>query len=40
MSEDVKGFLEELKEYSNGGVSGLYPPEEVVKEFFNYIEQL
>ena len=40
MSEDVKNFLEELKEYSNGGVSGLYPPEETVKEFIEYSEQL
>ncbi len=40
MSEDVKDFLEELKEYSDGGISGLYPPEETVKEFIEYNEQL
>ncbi len=40
MSKDVKDFLEELKEYSNGGIPGLYPPEDTVREFLDYIEKL
>ena len=40
MSKDVKDFLDELKEYSNGGIPGLYPPEDTVKELLDYIEKL
>lgn len=40
MSEEVKELYEELVEYANGGMSALYPSEEDVKIFIDYIEQL
>lgn len=40
MSEEVKKLYEELVEYANGGMSGLYPSEEDVKIFIDYIEKL
>lgn len=40
MNEEIKEILELFKEYANGGMSGLYPPEDLMKEFLNYITNL
>lgn len=40
MNKDVEELIEQLKEYASGGVSGLYPLEEDVKELLKYITTL
>ena len=39
-NKEIEELLNELKEYASGGMSGLYPSEDTVKEFVSYIEQL
>lgn len=39
-NKEIEELLNELKEYASGGMSGLYPSEDTVKNFVSYIEQL
>ena len=40
MTETIKDVMETLIEYANGGVSGLYPPEDDIQELVDYILDL
>ncbi len=39
-NKEIEELLNELKEYASGGMSGLYPSEDTVKNLLSYIEQL
>lgn len=40
MTDTIKDVMETLIEYANGGVSGLYPPEDDIQELVDYILDL
>ena len=39
-NKEIEELLNTFKEYASGGMSGLYPSEDTVKNFVSYIEQL
>lgn len=40
MTDTIKDVMELLIEYANGGMSGLYPPEDDIQELVDYILDL